>query len=125
MASAGYFRVGNLSQTIQIVPKEKHILFYSQNGKDEELGCIGHLRGDFAKSGNEFWTTWWPHCEDYKTQEFKDEFDNLINSQEKMVFSKTVLLCLLIVPRIRRLNSTVLWGILTVSVLLPINTPII
>lgn len=78
--SVAYFRVGNLSQTIHSVPKDKHILFYSQDGKDVELGCIGHLRGDFAKNGNEFWTTWWPHCEDYKTQEFKDEFDNLINS---------------------------------------------
>ena len=80
MDVAVYYRVGTLPQTIHSVPAERHHLFYSQDGKDAELGCIGHLRGDFAKSGNEFWTTWWPHCEDYKTQEFKDEFDGLINS---------------------------------------------
>lgn len=80
MNVAVYYRVGTLRQTINAAPADRHHLFYSQEDKDAELGCIGHLRGDFGSSGEEFWTTWWPHCEEYKTQEFKDEFDNLINS---------------------------------------------
>ena len=75
-----YFRVGTVAQTIKPYDPKNYNFFYSQADIDKELGCIGHLRGDFGSSGREFHTTWWPHCEDFKTQEFRDEFDNLINS---------------------------------------------
>ena len=74
-----YNRVVTVAQAMNIVTAANQDLFYSQDGKDKDLGCIGHLRGDFG-SGAEFYTTWWPHCEEYKTQKFKDEFNNLINS---------------------------------------------
>lgn len=32
------------------------------------------------RSGNGFFTSWWDHCPELKTQAFKDEFDNLINA---------------------------------------------
>jgi len=34
-------------------------LYYS--GSDHENRCVGHLRGDFGKSGDEYWATFWEH----------------------------------------------------------------
>lgn len=34
-------------------------LYYS--GNDYEGRCIGHIRGDFGKSGDEYWATFWEH----------------------------------------------------------------
>ena len=34
-------------------------LYYS--GSDLENRCIGHIRGDFGKSGDEYWATFWEH----------------------------------------------------------------
>lgn len=58
--------------------EEKELLYSSLKENDVELGCFGHLRGDFD-TGNMFYTTWWEHCEDLKTQEFKDELDFVVN----------------------------------------------
>jgi hypothetical protein len=41
---------------------------------------IGRLRGDFGRSGTEFWTTWEDHRQDLKTDEFKTELDEVINA---------------------------------------------
>jgi hypothetical protein len=54
-------------------------LLYSNQGKDADLGCIGYLRADFGRDGKGFWTTWFDRCADLKTQEFKDELDEVIN----------------------------------------------
>ena len=43
-------------------------------------GLIGYLRMDFGSSGKEFYTTWWDERRDIKTPEFKQEFDDVINS---------------------------------------------
>ncbi|MCL6457808.1 MAG: hypothetical protein K6T85_07365 [Gorillibacterium sp.] len=50
---------------------EETPLFYSNPEKDMELGCIGHLRGDFGHVGTEFWHTWWEHQTELNTPEFK------------------------------------------------------
>ncbi len=65
---------------IQAAAPEEADFFYSNPEMDKELGCIGHLRGDFGQSGKAFWTSWWEHQSDLKTDAFKEEFDNLINS---------------------------------------------
>lgn len=62
---------------------EESGLFYSGKEMDGKLGCIGHLRGDFGRSGKEFWSTWWEHQSELKTQEFRDEFNMIINSLRK------------------------------------------
>ena len=60
--------------------KEQHKFAYSSEENDKVYKCIGHLRADFGRSGNEFWTSWWEHGNDgLKTQEFKDAFDEAIN----------------------------------------------
>lgn len=43
-------------------------------------GCIGHLRGDMGSEGKSFYTTWFDHQEDLKTQAFKDELDAVVNA---------------------------------------------
>lgn len=45
-----------------------------------QTGCIGHLRGDFDKSGNGFFTTWNDHRTQWKTEEFKAELDDVVNA---------------------------------------------
>ena len=35
---------------------------YSHNEADAEMGCVGHLRGEFNEVNRYgFWTTWFPH----------------------------------------------------------------
>lgn len=69
---------------IVIAPTGETMLFYSHDKeKDRERGCIGHLRADFGSDGDEFWTSWDDHCEDLKTQAFKDELDEVINHLRK------------------------------------------
>lgn len=53
---------------------------YNQSSQLEgQTGCIGHLRGDFG-SGQEFYTSWFDHRSEYKTDEFKTELDEVVNA---------------------------------------------
>ncbi len=45
-----------------------------------QTGFIGYLRADMDKDGNGFFSTWNGWRDDLKTQEFKVEFDEVINS---------------------------------------------
>ena len=45
-----------------------------------QTGLIGYLRADMDTDGNGFFSTWNDYRKDLKTQEFKDEFDEIINS---------------------------------------------
>ncbi|MDD3222211.1 MAG: hypothetical protein PHG07_07475 [Lachnospiraceae bacterium] len=45
-----------------------------------QTGNIGYLRGDFDSSGYGFFTTWNDHRIQWKTDDFKAEFDNVINA---------------------------------------------
>lgn len=45
-----------------------------------QCGLIGYLRADMDKDGNGFFSSWTDYRTDLKTQEFKDEFDDIINS---------------------------------------------
>lgn len=54
---------------------------YAQSTQIEgQTGCIGHLRGDFGSGGNEFFTSWFDHRRDLKTDQFKNELDEVINA---------------------------------------------
>ena len=54
---------------------------YSQSSQIEgQAGCIGHLRGDLDGDGEAFLSSWTGHRDDLKTQDFKDEFDDVINA---------------------------------------------
>lgn len=42
-------------------------MLYSGNAEhDEAMRCIGHLRGDFGRDGNNFWTSWYDHVASLK-----------------------------------------------------------
>lgn len=60
------------------ITSEKVDWLYSDDDKDAERGCIGHLRGDFSR-GQEFWTTWHPHLDKLNKEPFKTEFDTIVN----------------------------------------------
>ena len=45
-----------------------------------QTGAIGHLRGDFDSNGTGFFTTWFDEMASRKTDEFKREFDEVINA---------------------------------------------
>lgn len=66
--------------TEQIQLSEEEKLFYSDRDEAKELGCIGHLRGDFGHDGKEFWTSWFPHeNNELNNESFQDVFDKVIN----------------------------------------------
>ena len=59
-------------EIISMTPQER-MYSYSQSSQIEaQTGCIGHLRGDFG-AGQEFFTSWFEHRGEYKTDEFKAE----------------------------------------------------
>lgn len=59
---------------------EERLYAYSQSSQIEgQTGCIGYLRGDFG-AGKEFYTSWFDHQKEYKDDEFKAEFDEVVNT---------------------------------------------
>ena len=44
-----------------------------------QTGCIGHLRADMDTNGNAFYSTWDDHCKELKTDEFKEEFNTIVD----------------------------------------------
>ena len=77
-------------EIICMTPQER-MYSYSQSSQIEaQTGCIGHLRGDFG-AGQEFFTSWFDHRGEYKTDEFKAEFDEVVNSlreKDGLLFSR-------------------------------------
>lgn len=77
-------------QITSMTPAER-LYAYSQSSQLEgQTGCIGHLCGDFG-AGQEFFTSWFEHRGEYKTDEFKSEFDEVVNSlreKEGLLFSR-------------------------------------
>lgn len=66
---------------IRPLTHEEQKYTYSASTQIEgQTGCIGHLRGDFAYSGYGFYTTWFDHRAQWKTEEFKAELDDVINA---------------------------------------------
>ncbi len=63
-----------------MVESEDKYTFQQSSQIAAQTGLIGYMRGDFGKNGNEFWTTWNGWRDDLKTDEFKKEFDEVINS---------------------------------------------
>ena len=66
-------------------------LYYS--GSDLENRCVGHIRGDFGKNGDEYWASFWEHeginlaedcCKDELTALVKALRKNLLKSRKAM-----------------------------------------
>ena len=57
-------------------------LYYS--GSDHENRCVGHLRGDFGKSGDEYLATFWEHEGiNVAGKGCKEELNALVNTLRK------------------------------------------
>lgn len=63
-----------------LTPEEQKYTYSQSMQLEGQTGCIGHLRGDFAYSGYGFYTTWFDHRAQWKTEEFKAELDDVINA---------------------------------------------
>lgn len=66
---------------IRPLTQEEELYVYTQSRQlDGQTGCVGHLRGDMDTNGKSFYTTWTDHLVSLKTEEFKTEFDNVVNA---------------------------------------------
>ena len=67
--------------TIRPMTAQERMYAYSQSSQIEsQTGCIGHLRADMGSNGEGFFFSWTDHRGDLKTQDFKDEYDEVINA---------------------------------------------
>ena len=70
-----------MEMTIRPMTVPERMYCYSQSQQImAQTGCIGHLRGDMGSSGEQFFSSWDDHQGQLKTQEFKNEFDAVINA---------------------------------------------
>ena len=66
--------------TIRPMTKAEQLYCYSQSGQiRSQTGNIGYLRADMDSNGQGFFSSWNDFRSDLKTQDFKDEFNVLIN----------------------------------------------
>ena len=65
---------------IQVMNSEERKYTYAQSKElQKQTGCIGYLRGDFDRSGNGFYMTWFDQQRQWKTKEFRSEMDEVVN----------------------------------------------
>ena len=64
-------------------PEERNYTYSQSQQISMQTGCIGHLRADMDSNGEGFFSSWDDFRKDLKTQEFKDEFDAVINELRK------------------------------------------
>lgn len=60
--------------------KDKSLFYSHTKAEEKELGCVGYLRMDFGRKGNEFWSNWFSSNNDLKNKKFKTEFDSLMDA---------------------------------------------
>ena len=66
---------------VRPMTEAEQLYSYTQSQQIQgQTGCIGYLRADMDTDGNGFFSTWNGFRDDMKTQFFKDEFDDVINS---------------------------------------------
>lgn len=66
---------------IRPLMEEERKYAYSQSVQLQgQTGSIGYLRGDFGRNGQGFYSTWFDHRRDLKTDVFKKELDSVINA---------------------------------------------
>ena len=63
-----------------MLPDERKYTYRQSQQISMQTSFIGYLRADFGNSGKEFFSSWNDFRKDLKTDEFKAEFDNVINS---------------------------------------------
>ena len=70
-----------MDMTIRPMTGDERRYCYSQSQQlMAQTGCVGHLRGDMGSNGEQFFSTWEDHQAHLKTDEFKAEFDDVVNA---------------------------------------------
>lgn len=70
-----------MEMELRSMTPEEQKYSYSQDPDDmRKAGCIGHLRVDMDTNGVGFYSSWDDHNRILKTDDFKEEFDNVINA---------------------------------------------
>lgn len=67
-------------KAVPMQPEEVRYSYRNSQQISSQTGLIGYLRADMGTNGNEFWSTWNDYRKDLKTDDFKSEFDDVINS---------------------------------------------
>lgn len=68
-------------ETHMLEPAERNYTFSQSRQISMQTGLIGYLRADMDSNGLGFYSSWYDFRKDLKTDEFKAEFDDVINSQ--------------------------------------------
>lgn len=69
-----------MDMEIRVATPAERLYCYDQSVQiEEQTGCVGHICGDMGISGCDFQFIWENRYDNLKTQEFKDEFDKIIN----------------------------------------------
>lgn len=66
-------------QFAPISPDRLDWVFSGDMAMDAKRGTIVHLRGDFGRSGEEFWCSLFDHQPALKTDAFRVEFNDIVN----------------------------------------------
>ena len=80
----------------ELRPSSRNERFYFYENSQQintQTGLIGHLRGDFGSSGNEFWSDFFDVRPEMKTSYFKFEFDGIINDLRTLAAYGGILEC--------------------------------
>jgi len=68
-------------ESLQAATSEDASYFYSASTEKEiERRCIGHLRGDFGRSGEEFWVNWFTRRSPLQTPAFEAELGKVFQA---------------------------------------------
>ena len=70
----------SIELTIRPTTPTEDMYTYTQSSQIQgQTGCIGHLRADMDSNGEGFFSSWDDHRGYLKTDQFKEEFDQVIN----------------------------------------------
>ena len=70
----------SILMSIRPTTRTEDFYTYTQSSQIQgQTGCIGHLRADMDSTGEGFFSTWEDHRGYLKTEQFKGEFDQVIN----------------------------------------------
>lgn len=67
--------------TLRTMAQAEHNYCFAQSQQlNNQCGLVGYLRGDFGRTGDQFYTTWFEGNSNLKTEEFSKEFDEVVNA---------------------------------------------
>lgn len=70
-----------MEMTIRPITTQEKSYCYAQSQQlTMQTGSIGYLRADFDSNGKNFYSTWFDHRKELKSDAFKSEFDDVINA---------------------------------------------